>query len=258
MADAPLTIAGRDFGSRLVIGTGGFRNLEVMSEALAASGAEMATLALRRVDPAAQGSIVDVLREAGCFLLPNTAGCFTARDAVRTARLAREAFETDWVKLEVIGDDKTLLPDPAELLQAAETLVAEDFVVLPYTNDDPILARRLEDAGCAAVMPLGSPIGSGMGIRNPYNLRLIVEGARVPVVLDAGIGTASDAALAMEAGCDAVLLASAVSRAEDPVRMARAMRLAVEAGYAARRAGRIPRRLYAEASTPVEGVPELT
>ena len=257
MADG-LVIAGREFGSRLIIGTGGFRTLESMAEAVAASGAEMATLALRRVDPAAQGSIVDVLRDAGCFLLPNTAGCFTARDAVRTAQLAREAFETDWVKLEVIGDDKTLLPDPVELIEAAETLVADGFTVLPYTNDDPILARRLEDAGCAAVMPLGSPIGSGMGIRNPYNLRLIVEGARVPVILDAGIGTASDAALAMEAGCDAVLLASAVSRAEDPPAMARAMRLAVEAGWAARHAGRIPRRLYAEASTPTEGVPELT
>ncbi len=257
MAEGALTIAGREFGSRLVIGTGGFRNLEVLADALAASGAEMATLALRRVDPSAPGSIVDVLRDAGCFVLPNTAGCFTARDAVRTARLAREAFETDWVKLEVIGDDKTLLPDPVELLDAAETLVAEDFVVLPYTNDDPILARRLEDAGCAAVMPLGSPIGSGMGIRNPYNLRLIVEAARVPVILDAGVGTASDAALAMEAGCDAVLLASAVSRAEDPVRMAHAMRLAVEAGYAARAAGRIPRRLYAEASTPEEGLADL-
>ncbi|MEX2195303.1 MAG: thiazole synthase [Thermoleophilaceae bacterium] len=251
-------IAGREFGSRLIIGTGGFRNLESMAEALAASGAEMATLALRRVDPAAQGSIVDVLRDADCFLLPNTAGCFTARDAVRTARLAREAFDTDWVKLEVIGDDRTLLPDPVELLEAAETLVAEGFIVLPYTSDDPILARRLEDAGCAAVMPLGSPIGSGMGIRNPYNLRLIVEAARVPVILDAGIGTASDATLAMEAGCEAVLLASAVSRAEDPAAMARAMRLAVEAGYAARGAGRIPRRRYAEGSTPTEGVPELS
>jgi thiazole synthase len=177
---------------------------------------------------------------------------------VATAQLAREAFETEWVKLEVIGDDKTLLPDPAELLAAAEQLVADGFTVLPYTNDDPILARRLEDAGCAAVMPLGSPIGSGMGIRNPYNLRLIVEQARVPVILDAGIGTASDAAIAMEMGCDGVLLASAVSRAQDPARMAHAMRLAVEAGRAAFEAGRIPRRLYAEASTPMEGVPELT
>jgi thiazole synthase len=177
---------------------------------------------------------------------------------VTTAQLAREAFATDWVKLEVIGDDRTLLPDPTELLDAAETLVADGFNVLPYTNDDPILARRLEDVGCAAVMPLGSPIGSGMGIRNPYNLRLIVEQARVPVILDAGIGTASDAALAMEAGCDGVLLASAVSRAEDPVRMARAMRLAVESGRLAFESGRIPRRLYGEASTPTEGIPELT
>jgi thiazole synthase len=253
-----LRIADRHFGSRLIIGTGGFRNLQAMAEAVEASGAEMATLALRRVDPSSRGSIVEVLEEAGCFLLPNTAGCFTARDAVATAQLAREAFETEWVKLEVIGDDKTLLPDPAELLAAAEQLVADGFTVLPYTNDDPILARRLEDAGCAAVMPLGSPIGSGMGIRNPYNLRLIVEQARVPVILDAGIGTASDAAIAMEMGCDGVLLASAVSRAQDPARMAHAMRLAVEAGRAAFEAGRIPRRLYAEASTPMEGVPELT
>jgi thiazole synthase len=251
-------IADRDFDSRLIIGTGGFRNLQAMAEAVEESGAEMATLALRRVDPSSRGSIVEVLENAGCFLLPNTAGCFTARDAVATAQLAREAFETDWVKLEVIGDDKTLLPDPSELLVAAEQLVADGFTVLPYTNDDPILARRLEDAGCAAVMPLGSPIGSGMGIRNPYNLRLIVEQARVPVILDAGIGTASDAAIAMEMGCDGVLLASAVSRAQDPARMARAMRLAVEAGRGAFEAGRIPRRLYAEASTPMEGVPELT
>jgi thiazole synthase len=229
-----------------------------MAAAVRASDAHLATVALRRVDPAARGSIVDLLEEAGCSLLPNTAGCFTARDAVTTAQLAREAFETDWIKLEVIGDDRTLLPDGAELLEAAEELVADGFVVLPYTNDDPVLARRLEDAGCAAVMPLGSPIGSGMGIRNPYNLNLIVEGARVPVILDAGIGTASDAALAMELGCEGVLLASAVSRAEDPARMARAMRLAVESGRLAREAGRIPRRLYAEASTPTEGVPELT
>src|SRR5207253_2180793 len=203
-----------------------------------------------------RGSIVDVVDEAGVQLLPNTAGCYTARDAVATARLAREAFETDWIKLEVIGDERTLLPDAPELLEAAEELVADGFVVLPYTNDDPVLARRLEDAGCAAVMPLGSPIGSGMGIRNPYNLNLIVESARVPVILDAGIGTASDAALAMELGCEGVLLASAVSRAGDPARMARAMRLAVESGRLAREAGRIPRRLYAQASTPTEGVPE--
>jgi thiazole synthase len=255
---AGLEIAGRAFESRLIMGTGGFRNLESIAAAIEASGAEGATVALRRVDPAGGGSLVEVLEEAGCFLLPNTAGCFTARDAATTARLAREAFETDWVKLEVIGDDRTLLPDPAELLDAAETLIGEGFTVLPYTNDDPILARRLEDAGCAAVMPLGSPIGSGMGIRNPYNLRLIVQQARVPVILDAGIGTASDAALAMEMGCDGVLLASAVARAENPRKMARAMRLAVEAGRLAFESGRIPRRLYAEASTPSEGLPELT
>jgi thiazole synthase len=253
-----LTIAGREFDSRLIIGTGGFRNLDELERAVTESGAELATLALRRVDPAARGSLVEVLASCGVELLPNTAGCFTARDAVTTAKLAREAFETDWVKLEVIGDDRTLLPDPVELLDAAEQLVADGFVVLPYTNDDPILARRLEDVGCAAVMPLGSPIGSGMGINNAYNIRLIVDQARVPVILDAGIGTASDAALAMELGCDAVLLASAISRAEDPERMARAFRLAVEAGRLARESGRIPRRLHADASTPMEGVPELS
>ena len=253
-----LEIAGRTFESRLILGTGGFRSLDVMADALRESGAELATLALRRVDPGARGSIVDVLGAAGASLLPNTAGCYTARDAVVTAQLAREAFETDWVNLEVIGDDRTLLPDPTELLDAAETLVADGFTVLPYTNDDPVLARRLEDAGCAAVMPLGSPIGSGMGIGNPYNLRLIVEHASVPVILDAGIGTASDAALAMEAGCEGVLLASAISRAAAPARMARAMRLAVEAGRLAFESGRIPRRRYAEASTPTEGLPELT
>jgi thiazole synthase len=253
-----MTIAGRELRSRLIVGTGGFANLEIMGEAVVASGAELATVALRRVDPSARGSIVEVLERAGCTLLPNTAGCFTARDAVLTAHLARDAFETDWIKLEVIGDERTLLPDGSELLEAAENLVADGFVVLPYTNDDPVLARRLEDAGCAAVMPLGSPIGSGMGILNPYNLRLILEQARVPVILDAGIGTASDAALAMEAGCDGILLASAVSRAADPVEMARAMRLGVEAGRRAFESGRIPRRLYGEPSTPSEGVPELT
>ena len=243
-------IAGRSLRSRLILGTGGFRNLETMADAARESGAELATVAMRRVDPGGRGSLLEVLEEAGLEVLPNTAGCFTAREAVTTARLAREALETDWVKLEVIGDDRTLLPDPAELLDAAETLVGEGFVVLPYTNDDPILARRLEDVGCAAVMPLGSPIGSGMGINNPYNLRLILDAARVPVILDAGVGTASDAALALEAGCDAVLLASAISRAADPVAMAGAMRKAVEAGYEARLAGRIPRRHYARASSP--------
>ncbi len=252
---APLQIAGRELRSRLILGTGGFANHEVLAEALEASGAELCTVALRRLDPDARGSILDVLDGAGVEVLPNTAGCFTARDAIITAQLAREAFSTDWIKLEVIGDDRTLLPDAVELVAAAEALVDDGFTVLPYTTDDPVLARRLEDIGCAAVMPLGSPIGSGMGIRNPYNISIIVERAEVPVVLDAGVGTASDAALAIELGCDAVLCASAISRADDPVAMARAIRLAVEAGALAREAGRIPRRRYAEASTPVEGVP---
>jgi thiazole synthase len=255
--DDPLVIAGSEFSARLIMGTGGAHSLEALERALVASGAEIATVALRRVSPGAKGSIVDVIERAGCRLLPNTAGCFTARDAVVTAQLAREAFDTDWIKLEVIGDDETLLPDPVELVNAAERLVDDGFVVLPYTNDDPILAKRLEEAGCAAVMPLGSPIGSGMGIRNPYNISLIVAQSSVPVILDAGIGTASDAAYAMELGCDGVLVASAITRAQDPVAMAEAMRKAVEAGRAARRAGRIPRRYYAEASTTFEGLPEL-
>jgi thiazole synthase len=256
--DDGFELGGRGWGSRLIVGTGGFRSLEQMEQALIASGTEIVTVALRRVDPEAEGSVLELIRRLGLFALPNTAGCYTARDAVRTAKLAREAFETDWVKLEVIGDDRTLLPDAVQLGEAAETLVDDGFTVLPYTNDDPILARRLEEAGCAAVMPLGSPIGSGMGIRNPYNIQIIAERSGVPVILDAGIGTASDAALAMELGCDAVLLASAVSRAEDPAGMATAMRAAVDAGWAARQAGRIPRRLHAEASTPVEGRPELS
>ena len=253
----PLVIGGRSFASRLLLGTGGFRSLDAIAAAIEASGTGLVTVALRRVDPAAHGSIVDVLDRCGVDLLPNTAGCFTARDAVLTAKMAREAFGTDWIKLEVIGDDRTLLPDAPALLEAAEELVDDGFTVLPYTNDDPILARRLEDVGCAAVMPLGSPIGSGMGLLNTYNLRLIRERAGVPVILDAGVGTASDAALALELGCDAVLCASAVSRAEDPVAMARAIRLGVEAGRLAHRAGRIPRRLHAQASTPEEGVAEF-
>jgi thiazole synthase len=251
-------LGGCEWSSRLIAGTGGFRSLARMEEALAASGAEIVTVALRRIDPEAKGSVLDVIERLGLFALPNTAGCFTARDAIRTARLAREAFGTEWIKLEVIGDDRTLYPDAVELLDAAETLVGEGFTVLPYTNDDPILARRLEEAGCAAVMPLGSPIGSGAGIRNPYNIAIITERAGVPVVLDAGIGTASDAALAMELGCDAVMAASSIFGAEDPVAMATALRGAVAAGYAARRAGRIPRRTHAEASTPEQGLPELS
>src|SRR5215204_4968552 len=253
----PLVVAGRELASRLLLGTGGFRSLDAISAAIEASGTELVTVALRRIDPGARGSLVDVLDAAGVQLLPNTAGCFTARDAILTAKLAREAFGTDWVKLEVIGDDRTLLPDAPALLEAAEQLVDDGFVVLPYTNDDPILARRLEDVGCAAVMPLGSPIGSGMGLLNMYNLRLIRERAGVPVILDAGVGTTSDAALAMELGCDAVLCASAIARAEDPTAMARAVRLGVEGGRLAYRAGRIPRRLHARASTPEEGVAEF-
>jgi thiazole synthase len=200
-----MRIAGREFSSRLILGTGGFPRLETLAAAIRESQTELVTVALRRIDPAARGSLVDVLDECGVQLLPNTAGCYTARDAVLTAKLARDAFETEWVKLEVIGDERTLLPDAVELVAAAEQLVDEGFVVLPYTTDDPVLARRLEDVGCAAIMPLGSPIGSGMGINNAYNLRLIREQTALPVILDAGVGTASDAALAMELGCDAVL-----------------------------------------------------
>ncbi|TKK84850.1 thiazole synthase [Herbidospora galbida] len=248
--DDPLLIGGEEFGSRLIMGTGGAPSLEVLDRALVASGTELTTVAMRRLDPAARGSVLDVLRDRGIKVLPNTAGCFTAGEAVLTARLAREALHTHWVKLEVIADERTLLPDPIETFDAAERLVADGFLVLPYIGDDPILARRLEQAGCAAVMPLGSPIGSGLGIRNPHNIELIVESAQVPVILDAGIGTASDAALAMELGCSAVLLATAVTRAQKPDLMASAMRGAVEAGRRAFLAGRIPRRRYAEASSP--------
>jgi thiazole synthase len=254
----PLEIAGRTLRSRLLLGTGGFSSLELMDAAIRASASELVTVALRRIDVGgSRAPLIDVLADAGVRLLPNTAGCHTARDAVLTAKLAREAFATDWIKLEVIGHEDTLLPDAPELLRAAEQLVDEGFVVLPYTTDDPVLARRLQDAGCAAVMPLGSPIGSGMGIRNPYNIALLREAVEVPVVLDAGIGTASDAALAMELGCDAVMAASAIARAQDPVRMAHAMRHAVCAGRLAYTAGRIPRRRYATASTPEEGRAEF-
>jgi thiazole synthase len=259
--DDPFVLAGETFSSRLILGTGGASSLDALERAIKASGAEIVTVALRRLPPPDSGggsSLLDVLERTGVRILPNTAGCRTASEAVTTARLAREAFDTDWVKLEVIGDDRTLLPDPVELVAAAEDLVDEGFKVLPYTNDDPIIAARLAACGCAAVMPLGSPIGSGMGIRNPYNLALILETVDVPVILDAGIGTASDAALALEAGCDAVLVASAVTRAQDPERMAEAMRKAVDAGRLARLAGRIPRRRYATASTPDEGTPDLS
>lgn len=264
--DDPFVLAGETFSSRLILGTGGASSLDALERAIRASGTEIVTVALRRLPPSNGAgpngndgsSLLDVLERTGVRILPNTAGCRTATEAVTTARLAREAFDTDWVKLEVIGDDHTLLPDPIELVVAAEDLVEEGFTVLPYTNDDPITAARLAACGCAAVMPLGSPIGSGMGIRNPYNLALILETVDVPVILDAGIGTASDAALALEAGCDAVLVASAVTRAQDPERMAEAMRKAVDAGRLARLAGRIPRRRYANASTPDEGTPDLS
>ena len=240
--------------SRLILGTGGAESLTALEAAIVASGTEMVTVALRRVDAAGPG-LLPLLDRLGLRVLPNTAGCYTATDAVKAAHLARDAFETDLVKLEVIGDERTLLPDGVELLRAAETLVADGFRVLPYTSDDPILARRLADVGCAAVMPAGAPIGSGLGVSNPHHIRLIRDSVDVPVILDAGIGTASDAALAMELGCDAVLVASAVTRAADPARMAAAMRLAVEAGRLAAGAGRIPRRYHALASTSDEGRP---
>jgi len=255
----PFTVAGHSVDSRLILGTGGAANLHILEQAIAASGTGLVTVALRRVDSAAtmHGGLLDLLERCGVRLLPNTAGCYTATEAVKVAHLAREAFDTDWVKLEVIGDERTLLPDGAELLRAAEQLVDDGFTVLPYTTDDPVLARRLADAGCAAVMPAGAPIGSGLGILNPHHIRLIRQSVDIPVVLDAGVGTASDAALAMELGCDAVLLASAVTRAADPVAMATAMRYAIDAGRLAARAGRIPKRFHALASTPDEGRPEL-
>ncbi len=253
----PWAVAERSFSSRLITGTGGAPNLAVLERALVASECELVTVALRRVSPEATGSVLDVIERLGLDVLPNTAGCHTAADAVLTAKLAREAFETDWVKLEVIADDITLLPEAIELVEAAETLVDDGFTVLAYTNDDPVLARRLEDLGCASVMPLGAPIGSGLGIRNPHNIEMIVEQSSVPVVLDAGIGTASDAALAMELGCDAVMVASAITRARDPEQMATAIRLATDAGRRARLAGRIPKRFGAEASTSAQGRAEF-
>jgi thiazole synthase len=256
--DDPFVIAGREIASRLSLGTGGAPSLDAIDRAVVASGTSMCTVAMRRFDPSTSGSVLHVLDRRGVQVLPNTAGCRTAAEAVLTAQLAREALETDLVKLEVVADDEWLLPDPVELLEAAGRLVADGFVVLPYTNDDPVLAQRLEQVGCAAVMPLGAPIGTGLGIQNPHNIELIVAKASVPVVLDAGIGTASDAALAMELGCDAVLLASAVTRAHDPALMAEAMAAAVVAGRLARRAGRIPKRYHhARASSPTTGLAEL-
>ena len=254
---AGLSLAGEVLSSRLIMGTGGMSSMAQLHSALVASGTSMATVAVRRVDPTTEGGLLDLFEELGIRVLPNTAGCYTATEAVITAHLAREAFETNWIKLEVIGDDQTLLPDPVELLSAAETLVDDGFVVLAYAPDDLVIARRLEAAGCAAVMPLGSPIGSGRGIENPHVIAMITEALEVPVILDAGIGTASDAALAMELGCDGILVASAVNRAQDPTQMATAMARAVEAGALARTAGRIPPRIFAEASSSFLGLADL-
>jgi thiazole synthase len=251
----PLVIGGRTLGSRLLLGSGGFRHPDLLAASITAAGADLVTVAVRRVDRA-PGGILEAITAAGARVLPNTAGCVTAREAVGTARLAREAFATDWVKLEVIGDRRTLLPDAVELLAAAETLASEGFTVLAYTTDDPVLGARLEGVGCAAVMPLGSPIGSGGGIRNPRAIGMMRESVTVPLVLDAGIGTASDAALAMELGCDAVLAATAVAGSREPERMARALAGAVSAGREALRAGRPPRREHAQASTSPDGIPE--
>jgi len=252
----PLTIADRTFTSRLFLGTGKYIDSETMISAFEASGTEVITVALRRVplDEIGKGSLIDQIDQEKYLLLPNTAACFDADSAIRTARLARELGGWNWVKLEVIGDEKTLFPDNGELLKATKTLVDEGFIVLPYTNDDPVVCKKLEDLGAAAVMPLGAPIGSGMGIRNPANMRIIIEQANVPVIVDAGVGTASDAAVAMELGAEGVLMNTGIASASDPVRMARAMKLGVEAGWLAAHAGRIPRKLYATASSPLDGL----
>jgi thiazole synthase len=250
-----LVIAGREFSSRLMIGTGKYASFRQMAEAIDISGAEIVTVAVRRVNISDRNkeSLLDYIDTEKYTLLPNTAGCYTADDAVRTCRLAREAGLSDFVKLEVLGNEKTLFPDNEELLKAAAILVQEGFTVLPYTSDDPILCKKLEDIGCAAVMPLGAPIGSGLGIRNPYNIRIIMETVKVPVIVDAGVGTASDAAIAMELGCDGVLMNTGIAGAKDPIAMAEAMKLAVIAGRLAFKAGRIPKKLYASASSPIEG-----
>lgn len=257
MVDDPLILGGRSFRSRLIVGTGKYPTFEVMREAHEASGAELVTVAVRRVNLSGQGeSLLDYIDTSRFTLLPNTAACYTPDEAVRTAYLAREAGLGELVKLEVIGDERTLFPDVQGLVEATKTLAREGFIVLPYTNDDPVAAKRLEDAGAAAVMPLGAPIGSGLGIRNPYNIRIILEMVSVPVIVDAGVGTASDAAIAMELGCHGVLMNTGIAGAKDPVAMAHAMRLAVEAGRLAFKAGRIPKKLYASASSPLEGIPD--
>ena len=256
MIDDPLILAGKTFRSRLIVGTGKYASHPVMVQAHEASGAEMVTVAVRRVNitDRSKESLLDYIDTEKYFLLPNTAGCYTADEAIRATHLAREVGLSNWVKLEVIGDERTLFPDNEALLEATRTLVKDDFIVLPYTTDDPVVCRKLEDAGAAAVMPLGAPIGSGLGIQNPNNIRIIKEFARVPVIVDAGVGSPSDAAIAMELGVDAVLMNTGIAGARDPVAMARAMRLAVEAGRTGYLAGRIPRKMYATASSPVEGV----
>jgi thiazole synthase len=257
--DSPLLLGGRELKSRIIVGTGKYSSNELMREAIEASGADIVTVAVRRVNlPGSGESLLDFIDPKRYTLLPNTAGCYTADEAIRTAYLAREAGLGELVKLEVIGDSRTLFPDVQGLLEATSTLAREGFTVMPYTNDDPVVARRLVDAGAACVMPLGAPIGSGLGIRNPYNVKIILETVTVPVIVDAGVGTASDAAIAMELGCDGVLMNTAIAGAKDPVAMATAMRLAVEAGRLAFKAGRIGKKLYATASSPIEGVPEWT
>jgi thiazole synthase len=256
VTDTPFVIAGRTFKSRLIVGTGKYSSFPVMAQAHEASGADMVTVAVRRVNISdrSRESLLDYIDTSRMFILPNTAGCYTADEAIRTARLGREAGLSEWVKLEVIGDERTLFPDNEALIEATRVLAKEGFIVLPYTNDDPIACRKLEDAGAAAVMPLGAPIGSGLGIQNVNNMRIIREFARVPLIVDAGVGTASDAALAMELGADGVLMNTAIAGAEHPVAMAEAMRHAVLAGRLAWLSGRIPKKMYASASSPVEGM----
>ena len=258
MTEDLLVLGGKAFKSRLIVGTGKYASLEQNRDAIEIAGAEMVTVAIRRFDlgDRGKGSLLDYISPEKYTLLPNTAGCYTAEDAIRTAELGREALGTDFVKLEVIGDAKTLFPDVVGLLEATKELVREGFIVMPYTSDDPITAKKLEDLGAAAVMPLGAPIGSGLGICNPYNIRIIMEQVKIPVIVDAGVGTASDAAIAMELGCDAVLMNTGIAGAKNPLAMARAMKLAVEAGRLAFKAGRIPKKLYAQASSPIEGMIE--
>jgi thiazole synthase len=259
MYDTNLVLGGKEFTSRLIVGTGKYSTLPIMRDAHEASGAEIVTVAVRRVSlPGSGESILDFIDTKRFTLLPNTAGCYTADEAIRTCYLAREAGLGDMVKLEVIGDQRTLFPDVMGLLEATTTLAREGFIVMPYTNDDPVMAKKLQDAGAACVMPLGAPIGSGLGIRNPYNIKIILESVTVPVIVDAGVGTASDAAIAMELGCDGVLMNTAIAGSQDAVSMARAMKLAVEAGRLAYKAGRIGKKLYATASSPLEGLPDWT